>query len=220
LVEQLIEAAKAGDTATIRSLIRSDPALLQASAPNGETPLIAALYAGMRPAVETLLELGVHINIFEAAAIGDEATVAYMLDHAPELVHEFSFDGWTALHLAAFFGEYETAALLIKRGADVNARSRNRLAHAPIHVAASGKRTAVVHLLLSHGADPNARQQDGRTPLHQAVDHYDIGTIKLLLDYGGDPGIADEQGMDAVRLAEEKAYDDIAALLRDKRPPA
>jgi ankyrin repeat protein len=220
LVDQLIEAAKAGDTERIRALIQADPDLLQAAAPSGETPLIAALYHGMRAAVELLLELGVHVNIFEAAAIGDDATVAYMLDHAPELLHEFSYDGWSPLHLAAFFGAYDTAELLIKRGSDVNAFSRNNLVNMPIHAAAAAKRTAIVQLLLANGADPNVQQRGGWTPLLQAVDNYNIGMVKLLLDYGADPGIAQHQGKNAIQLAEEKQYEDIAELLRNHRPQA
>lgn len=214
MLEELIEAAKNGETDRMKALIQSDPKLLEATAPNGETPLMAAMYHGMRTAVELLLEQGVHVNIFEAAAIGDDETLAYMLDHAPELVNEFSYDGWTPLHLAVFFGAYEAAELLIARGADVNAFSRNGLVNMPIHAAAAGKRTSLVQLLLEKGANPNVQQRGGWTPLHQAVEHCDAGMIQLLLDHGADPLVTQHQGKDAIHLAEDKQFDNIAALLK------
>ena len=217
MLDELIEAAKTGNTAAMLRLIQADPELMHKTAPNGETPLMAALYHGMRGAVDLLLEHGVAVNIFEAAAIGDEDTVSYLLDLAPDLINQTSNDGWTPLHLAALFGAYETVQVLIERGADVNALSRNRLENRPVHAAAAGKRTAIVHLLLEHGADPNARQREGKTPLHQAVEHCDIGMVRLLLDYGADPDIEDHQGKTPVRLAEENGYDEIAALLRSRR---
>lgn len=216
MIQQLIEASRNGDTEQMKAIIEQDPTLLQKTAENGETPLMAAMYHGMREAVELLLEQGVHVNIFEAAAIGDAESVAFLLDHAPDLIKEVSYDGWSPLHLAVFFGAYEAAELLIDRGADVNAFSQNAMVNMPIHAAAAGQRTALVELLLQKGADPNVQQRGGWTPLHQAVEHYDKGMIRLLLDYGADPSIKQHQGKDAIMLAQEKQFADIVQLLGGK----
>jgi ankyrin repeat protein len=215
MIEQLIEAAKNGDTDKMKHLIQAHPELLEATADSGETPLMAAMYHGMRTAVELLLDHGVSVNIFEAAAIGDEATVAYMLDHAPELIKGISYDGWSPLHLAVFFGAYEAAELLIERGAEVNAFSQNSLVNMPIHAAAAGKRTALVQLLLEKGADPNVQQRGGWTPLHQAVEHFDLGMVQLLLAHGAKPEITQHQGKSAIDIAVEREFDEIAALLKN-----
>lgn len=213
MIQQLIEASRSGDTKQMLAIIQAHPEVLEQTAENGETPLIAAMYHGMREAVELLLDQGVHVNIFEAAAIGDEETVAFMLEHAPDLVNTYSYDGWSPLHLAAFFGAYEVAEVLIDKGADVNAFSRNAMVNMPIHVAAAGKRTVIVELLLQKGADPNVQQRGGWTPLHQAVEHFDKGMVQLLLDHGADPTIKQHQGKDAIMLAKEKQFDEIVELL-------
>ncbi|MBQ2379350.1 MAG: ankyrin repeat domain-containing protein [Akkermansia sp.] len=60
--------------------------------------------------------------------------------------------GFTALHHAAALGLYEVAAILIDRGAPIDATSRSGAT--PLMVAARSGRWKVGHLLLAHGADP------------------------------------------------------------------
>ena len=81
----------------------------------------------------------------------------------------FSADGFTALHFAAFFNRPDVAALLIARGADVDAVTRNPMRVRPLHSAATVRASAVVAALLAHGADPNAPQEQGATVLMSAA---------------------------------------------------
>jgi ankyrin repeat protein len=212
-IEQLVEAASSGDKDTMRGLIEGDPELIHASLPSGMSPLTAALYHGKQAAVEWLLEQGVTVTIHEAAALGDDETLNYMLNLEPSLLMQYSFDGWTPLHLAAFFGGYEAATLLIERGADVNAQSTNPLNNMPIHAAAAGNRTAMIELLLENGAQPNVRQSGGWTPIQQAADHCDAVTVQLLLRYGADPDAAQDEGKTARSIAESKGYTEVSNVL-------
>lgn len=212
-IQLFVNAASTGDTDTMSALAGANPALLQETLPNGMSPLMAALYYGKKGAVEWLLEKGISITVHEAAALGDEDTLDYLLNYEPKLLSQISFDGWTPLHLAAFFGGYEAAKLLIDRGADVNAPSTNSMANMPIHVAAAANRTMIVKLLLDHGADPNARQSGGWTAIQQAANHCDAGTVKLLLHYGADPDLTQNDGKSARSIAEENGYTEIVDVL-------
>ena len=60
--------------------------------------------------------------------------------------------GFTALHHAAALGLYEVAAILIDRGAVVDAPARSGAT--PLMITARSGRWKVGHLLLAHGADP------------------------------------------------------------------
>ncbi|HZG85489.1 ankyrin repeat domain-containing protein [Paenibacillus sp.] len=212
-IEALVQAASSGDTETMDVLLAEKPELLNASLPSGMSPLTAALYYGKRNAVEWLLDRGVSVTIHEAAALGDDETLNYMLNLEPRLLTQISFDGWTPLHLAAFFGGFEAAKLLIERGADVNVRSTNAMANMPIHAAAAGSRTGIVQLLLERGADPNAQQSGGWTPLHQAADRCDVEMVKLLLRFGADASIGQDDGKTARAIAEEKGYTEVLDVL-------
>ncbi len=66
-------------------------------------------------------------EIVIASAGGDVEKVKEMLDRNPELASAYSSKGATPLHGAAAQGQYEVAALLIARGADVNAHARGEL---------------------------------------------------------------------------------------------
>ena len=76
-------------------------------------------------------------------------------------------DGWTPLHEAAQRGSKGIAEVLLKAGADVNAKAKD--GWTPLHIAVSGKQREVAELLLANHADPNAKNNAGQTPLHLAV---------------------------------------------------
>ena len=79
---------------------------------------------------------------------------------------------------AAAQDSYETVALLIELGFDVNARSRT----APLHEAAMRGNVAVIRLLLDHGADPNLRDTGyDATPAGWAEHHEQPEAHALLL---------------------------------------
>jgi ankyrin repeat protein len=63
---------------------------------------------------------------------------------------------WTALHLAAFFGQLEAATRLLEAARRLTAVSRNPLANTPLHAAVAGGHSDVSVLLIARGADVNA----------------------------------------------------------------
>ena len=58
-------------------------------------------------------------------------------------------DGWTALHLAAYLGRWETCKLLLNNGADVNARSDRD--NTPLCLARHWGYKDIAKLLKEHG---------------------------------------------------------------------
>lgn len=213
-VDDIITAAGRGDLSLVNALLDEDPSLANANNARGDTPLIAAIYARASDVTRVLLERGAAANLFESAALGDTATVDAMLKTNPAIVNTYSYDGWTALHLAAHFGQTDTARLLLDSGADVRARSRNPLDNMPLHAAvAGGDRVELARLLLERGADPNAIQHGGYTPLHETAQNGSLEATRLLLDFGADPSIHSADGKTARQLAEEQGHTEVAALL-------
>jgi uncharacterized protein len=165
--------------------------------PSPQSELLEALYRGDRDTVEAALVERPDLTIFEAAAVGDSERVRELLSLQPGYAADWSPDGFTALHLAAFFGREAVAAELLERGADVSAVARNSLRVQPLHSAAAGGHTAVARLLLEHGADPNARQEGGFVPLHAAAQARNDELYKLLLASGADQDAATDDGRTA-----------------------
>src|SRR5207244_13610749 len=131
-----IDAIKAGEFERVKAMVSADPTLIDARSRTGESAILTAVYHRQKEIVNLLVARGAPLTIFEACAAG-ELERAERLVHA-ETINEYSADGWTPLHLAAFFGHTKIAELLLSHDADVSARSRNPNGNTPLHAALAG----------------------------------------------------------------------------------
>lgn len=160
----------------------------------GLSPALHALYRGETAEAETLLPD--EPNVFEAAAFGREERLEELLAGDPGLARAFSGDGFTALHLAAFFGHPEAVRLLLDAGADPNAvGTSDQIGPVqPLHSAAATGRSDCARLLLERGAGVNARQGGGFTALHAAAASSDAELARLLLAAGANATAKTDDG--------------------------
>jgi ankyrin repeat protein len=154
------------------------------------TELLEALYRGDSGRVDELLADDPELNVFEAAAFGRAERLRELLDEDPSRANAFGDDGFHPLGLACFFGHVDTARLLLERGADVNALSRNEnIQTAAIHAAAASQtdestRYELIRLALEHGADPNLPQGGGFRAIDAARQNGDKRVERLLVEHG------------------------------------
>jgi uncharacterized protein len=156
--------------------------------------LLAALYNRRTDEAAALATRLAPLDIFEAAAIGQAARVLELIAEEPAAASAWSDDGFTALHLAAFFAHPECVQALLAAGADVNARSRNGMSVRPLQSAVTSRSLGCVELLIAAGSDPNARQGGGFTPLHSAVHNGDRAIEAALLGAGADASLRADDG--------------------------
>ncbi|HEV8148525.1 MAG TPA: ankyrin repeat domain-containing protein, partial [Bryobacteraceae bacterium] len=135
--------------------------------------------------------------LFQAIRNGDLAFVKAHLTKAEIEVRDGR--GATPLMHAAAFGNIETLKLLLKAGADVNAR--NAFDATALLWAARDPEKA--RLLIEHGANVNTRSKQGRTPLMVASSRYGSSAlVALILAKGADVNAKDEKRHDtALSLA-------------------
>ena len=102
--------------------------------------------------VTVLLNGGVTVDLFAAAAIGDAERVTTFIRGDPALVRERTFDGKTALH---FCRGVEVADVLLTAGADIDAADDS--GHTPLQwISNTGEYKPVCRYLIAQGAKAEA----------------------------------------------------------------
>ena len=121
------------------------------------------------------------------------------------------------LHIAAYHGQVEAIKVLLKEGADVNAK-RDKDGRTPLHWAAWKGQVEAIKLLLKAGAKVNAKEKTGKTPLHSAALKGQVEAIKVLLKAGAKVNARDKDGDTPLHWAAWKGQvEAIKALLRRVR---
>jgi len=145
---ELFAAMRLGSDSIVRQLVGRDALVACSRDDKGVSAILRCLYDWNLELLEILLATSPGLDIFEAAALGD-------------LVHAWSPDGVTALHLACFYGQEEAVRCLLRAGADPVARARDERGSTPFQEATSTGQLNIVHLLLAHGAEAHVpRDQD------------------------------------------------------------
>jgi len=209
----LFDAIKAGELERVKAMVSATPALVNARGDAGSA-ILTAVYHRQQAIVNLLVARGADLSLFEACAAGELERVERLLGEAPDAIGGHSDDGWTPLHLAAFFGHAKVVEQLLEHGADVAARSTNPTANTPLHAALAANQKVAAGLLLGHGADVDAADAALWRPLHLAAAANNLDAIKALVAQGADVRAANHEGMTPLALAEQKGHREAAAFLK------
>ncbi len=207
-MQEIFQAIAGGQKSKVIGLLKRDPSLFQSLTEEGITPVLFSIYYGKLDLSKEIFQISPNRNLFEAAALGDLEETKKRIVEFPEEINSLSKDGWSALHLASYFGHLEIVRALIDAGADLSLTSKSKMSfgNTALHSAiATGKRE-VVELLLDKGADVNAIQDPGKiTPLHIAASRPgSIEIIQILLKKGADKTKLSEEEQTPYAIALEK----------------
>jgi quinoprotein dehydrogenase-associated probable ABC transporter substrate-binding protein len=159
---------------------------------SGWTPLMYAAWDDQPSMIDMLLKHGAKLDATEhdgltpiAIAVQNAKPKAAraLLDAGADVNAPVAKGGYSPLMLAAISGSTEVSAMLIERGAKVNATNAGGVT--ALMIAAAGNRSAMVGYLLKSGADVNARSEDGRTALSIAQANNSDAVVKILKDAAG-----------------------------------
>ena len=116
------------------------------------------------------------------------------------------------LYSAALHGQVWLVNILLKLGADVNAKDLN--GYNALHLAAFNGHLEQVALLINSGIDVNEQDNQGWTALHFAVLDNNTQLAKLLIANNIDVNMQDNYGSTALSYAKTKGYTQIASLIK------
>jgi len=115
------------------------------------------------------------------------------------------------LIIASRDGDIDRVAMLLEKGADVNAKDNE--GWTALIWASANERTEIVRELLKNGADVNAKSYIGISALHQASLNGHTEIVKILLDKGAEVNARTNDGSTALIWASERGHTDIVELL-------
>ena len=84
---EIFEAVQADDLPRIRRLLAATPGLAKATDEVGVSIMLFARYRSRSDALGIILDAHPELDIFEAAALGQEGRAAEVLSARPEVVH-------------------------------------------------------------------------------------------------------------------------------------
>ncbi|HEX5147457.1 MAG TPA: ankyrin repeat domain-containing protein [Candidatus Limnocylindrales bacterium] len=213
--EELIAAVENGDSMRVAAIVDAMPALASARNVDGISVLMLSRYRSNRAVTDALLAADPDLDVYEAAALGYLDRLRERLEEDPSRLRALSADGYTALHLAAFFAKPEAARILIEAGAPIDVVADNEMRVQPLHSAAAGRQPEICRMLLAAGADVDAREAGGFTPLHAAAQNGGPEMVELFLSAGADATATTDDGKTAAQIAEEAGHPDVARRLRE-----
>ena len=136
----IFEAASVGNTVRLAQILEASPDAKDAYSGDGWTPLHLAAAFGTPAAVDLLLSHGARVDAVSANPQKNQP-----------------------LHATLALGRNpETVELLLKAGADPNARQAGGFT--ALFSAAAANRRDLAELLVTHGADPKIQNDFGQTP--------------------------------------------------------
>ncbi|KAJ3094797.1 Ankyrin repeat and EF-hand domain-containing protein 1 [Phlyctochytrium bullatum] len=153
----------------------------------------------------------------DAVACGEFALVEELLNHGVDASHQMDFSEYphgkfTMLHVATYEQDEDMARLLLRHGADVNARTeRSDECHwTPLHLACHQNNSSMIRMLVTEWkADMDARDSDHRTPLMLATSYRSREAVKTLISLGAELLAKDHEGDDAICYANDQATDEV-----------
>ena len=226
----LIKATEMGHTETVQSLLAAgaDPNLDNFE--SHYSALMMAAYKGDVPTMKVLIAGGADVNLqfrpnednalFAAATYGQRDAVAFLLDNKASIDAKSPSRG-TPLVASACQGKFDTARLLVERGADVNAQATTSL-QTPLGCAAAQRNVEFIQLLLDKGANINTPNDRGYTPLHIALDgsprdvEKSAASALLLISRGANVNATTDNTVTPLGIAVQNRQQDVVRALLDK----
>ncbi|KAG3281506.1 GA binding protein transcription factor beta subunit 2, transcript variant X2 [Ictidomys tridecemlineatus] len=157
----------------------------------------------------SLVDLGK--RLLEAARKGQDDEVRTLMANGAPFTTDWL--GTSPLHLAAQYGHYSTAEVLLRAG--VSRDARTKVDRTPLHMAAADGHAHIVELLVRNGADVNAKDMLKMTALHWATEHHHRDVVELLIKYGADVHAFSKFDKSAFDIALEKNNAEILVILQE-----
>jgi len=168
----IFDLIESGDADGIRELTAREPAAAAACDEQGLSAVMRAAYRG-GDVFAAVREARPPLGPFDRIVVGDSDGLPGPNDWTP--------DGFTGLHLAAFVDNVAAAEQLLAAGADPNALATASFARVtPLGTCSFAGALGVAEVLLAHGADPHVGEDGTYTVEAEAIAHGNEELARLI----------------------------------------
>lgn len=222
LSDDLKRAIRTGNIEQVTAFLKSggDPSAKQTVGNSVTTALMYALSMEQPNVAKLLIENGADLSsdkkdqskspLGEAASFGYKDVVEMICNKAKNQ-EQMNL----ALFNATTNSKVEIVELLLKKGANPNAKNKNGAT--PLSTVEAKDRD-LMEIYLNAGADINALDDNEKTLLMHASFRDDVELVKYLLSKGANPNVKGIRGMTAIDLANQAGNNEIVELF--KKAPA
>lgn len=157
----------------------------------GLYPIIVAIRAGNREAIDCLIKKGAIINLHMILWFAPNKLSTEIIDlliQAGSPMNDLDYWGKSVLHVAAGLKKPEVVSYLLLNDAEEHLNRFDNEGNTPLHIAVNSNDKGAIDALIEAGADVNAvNDSTGMSPLHIAAKSGNRETIRALLK--GNPTI-------------------------------
>src|SRR5207247_10149619 len=107
--DELLDAVQKNENPSSHQHLEAQPSLANARDKDGVSAVFLALYRGNKQAAPEIGSRKPDLDVFEAAALGILSQLKTLVDHDVSLVRSYSPAGFTALALASYLDQKESA---------------------------------------------------------------------------------------------------------------
>ena len=194
--QDLIEAARNGETEAVRSLLEQGASVTAVDSA-GATALVAAAYGNHVEVARALVDAGADVDakdsteqsayLIATSEVGDDTTLLELTLDAGADVNAKDSDNGTGLIRAADRGYVQIVRRLLETEIEIDHVNRlgwTALLEAIILGGGDKAHTEVVRVLVERGVDVNLADGDGVTPLAHARAHGYAEIVSILAEAG------------------------------------
>jgi ankyrin repeat protein len=202
---QLLAAAKDNSACLVRAAL-ADGANINAVDEFGRCALYIAARRGCTEALEVLVNAAAQVDIVAkngwcalscAVEKGRRRIVEILLKATTEPLTK-SHGSSSPWYLALKQGNPDIVSVFIQAGVDINDSVGSFETNFPLTVAARFNHTAIISMLVEHGAEVNAFNANRAPVLTTAACERNVPMVSFLLDLGADPRLKDGGGLTAI----------------------
>ncbi|KAK6523121.1 hypothetical protein TWF694_006016 [Orbilia ellipsospora] len=187
-----------------------------------QTPLSVAAKRGHIEVVKLLAEKGAAVEVTDGersalsltAAEGHQAVANFLIERGANIESTESFFYRTPLMFAVMFKRQAMVTLLLKHGANLNAKDFYE--SDSLWFALETGDESIVRLLVEKGSNIDRWDKYGRTPLMRMIEKGDEAMVRVLVDCGAGLEVVNKSGQTPLLLAMEQRREATARLLIEK----